>query len=263
MMTDLITFAFSMFLWIRGFSRGFMNTLINPFSIIVTSSLSAIYYQDHPKDWVISLSIGIIGPFILTFVIKSLLRTIAKATDTDIKPGLISRLAGSIISIAWGWVFVVFILIPIALLPPLWGKMWIAVHDDVIKSMSYNSVAKPLEKDIFTMLAAGDPFLSKKVSSLFDNASKNNAPTTTATDTPVNSDTRSLAEDPRFQEVMQDPEVKKDIDTHDFVKLMSNPKVMALTEKIMTDPATLHKVMELYSNQAKPQAIPPSSGSSS
>ena len=37
---------------------------------------------------------------------------------------------------------------------------------------------------------------------------------------------------------------------------MSNPKMMDLTQQIMSDPATMKKVMALYSSQAQAQALP-------
>ena len=72
--------------------------------------------------------------------------------------------------------------------------------------------------------------------------------------TASSNDAKSLAEDPRFQKVLQDPDIQKEIDAHDIVKLMSNPKMMDLIQQIMSDPATMKKIMALYSSQAQPQA---------
>jgi hypothetical protein len=226
---------------VRGSSRGFVRSLLGPFSIIVASILSIVYYQ-NTKEMVLSLAIGLVGPLFLQLLLKSFLKTWAKATNTDVKPDFLSRFGGSILTLIWGWVFIVFTLILLVVLPPL-GKTLAAVHNDVVKSISYCRIAKPLEDTFFA-------------------TSKKNIPVATNTD--LNLDVKSLTEDPRFQKVLQDPDIQQDIDTHDIVKLMSNPKMMALTQQIMSDPETIKKVMALYSSQIKPQTnFGPSSTSNS
>ncbi len=225
--TDLITISLSIFFLIRGASRGFLNSLLGPFSMIAATFLSIIYYQST-NNLVISLVIGLIGPLILNFSLKFLLGTWAEATDGDVKPNFLSRLGGSILTLIWGWVFIVFTLILLALLPPL-EKTLAAVHGDVTRSISY-SLARPL----------GDIFFA---------GPRQNVPV--ATSTTATNDAKSLAEDPRFQRVLQDPEVQKEVNAHDIFKLMGNPKMMALTQQIMSDPATMKKVLAIYSNNQK------------
>jgi hypothetical protein len=232
--TDFITFFLSIFLLIRGASRGFMNSLIPPFSIIVTTVLSTIYYQ-NTHDVIPSLIIGLIGPLFLNFLLKFLLKEWAGATNTEIKPDFLSCLGGSILTLIWGWVFIIFALILLVVLPP-WGKTLTTVHNDVSRSTSYTRIAEPWEGRLFAY-------------------SKQNVPA--ATNTSLSFDANSLAEDPRFQKIIQDPDVQKEIDAHDIVKLMSNPKIQALTRQIMSDPATMKKVLALYSSQAQLQGRVP------
>ncbi len=200
-----------------------MNSLLGPFSIIAATIISIIYYQ-NTKELIISLIIGLVGPFLLHFILRFFLKTWAVATNTDIKPGFVSRLGGAILTLIWGWVFIILFLIMLAVLPPLGGNLT-AVHNDVTRSRSY-SIAKPLQ-DIF-----------------FAAPQKN----VTATTNVPSFDAKSLAEDPRFQKILQDPEIQKEINEHDIVKLMSNPKMIELTNQIMSDPATLKKVMAIYSH---------------
>jgi uncharacterized membrane protein required for colicin V production len=234
--TDTIAFLLSVFFLFRGFSRGFMRSLLGPFSIIVATIISIIYYQ-ITQDLVLSLVIGLIGPFILHLLLKFFLKMLAKATNTEVPPGFLSRLGGAILTLAWGWVFIILTLLLLTLLPPL-GKTLASMRSDVTRSISY-TIAKPLE-DL-----------------LFASSKQNNAAVTSAA---PNNDAKSLAEDPRFQKVLQDPEVQKEIDAHDMVKLMSNPKMMDLTREILSDPATMKKVMAVYQNQ--PQASSSTSASS-
>ena len=138
-LTDIATLFLSIFFLVRGASRGVINSLISPFSIIVTTILSIIYYQ-ATKDIITSLAIGLIGPLILVLLLKFLLKTWAKATDRE-RPGFLSSLTGAILTFIWGWVFIILTLILLAVLPP-WGKTLTAVHDDVMKMLPGPSTAK-------------------------------------------------------------------------------------------------------------------------
>ena len=60
----------------------------------------------------------------------------------------------------------------------------------------------------------------------------------------------SLAQDPRFQSVFQDPEIQKAIAAQDYGKLMANPKIMGLTQELMSDPQAMKKLMAI-SGQAQ------------
>jgi len=231
--TDFITFFLSIYFLLRGASRGFMNSLMGPFSIIVATILSIIYYQ-NTKDIFISLLIGLIGPLGLHLLLKFLLKTWAKATNTDIKPNLLSGLAGAILTMIWGWVFIILTLILLAVLPPLGEKLTI-IRNDVTKSASYYFIAKPLEEKFFTA------------------SKQNNTPSQNIV---ASADAKSLADDPRFQKVLQDPDIQNEINARDFGKLMSNPKMMALTQQIMNDPETMKKIFALYRAQtSKSQQI--------
>jgi len=217
--TDIATFILSIFFLVRGASRGFMNSLTVPFSIIVATIISIIYYR-NTKDIIVSLGLGLIGPLLLNLLLKFLLKKWARATNTEIKPGFLSRLGGAILTLIWGWVFIILTLILLIVLPP-WGETLTAIHNDVVRSTS-GLIAKPLEEILFA-------------------ASK------------LNNDAKSLAQDPRFRKILQDPEIQKEIDAHDIGKLMSNPKMMDLVQQIMNDPVTMKKVMALYRSQAQPQ----------
>jgi len=226
--TDDITLLLSIFFIFRGSSRGFIRSLLAPFSIIVATILSILYYQ-ITKDMVLSLLIGLFGPMLLSFLLGMLLKSWAVATNTDIKPNFLSRLGGAFLTLVWGWVFIAFTLILLALLPP-WGRGLTMLRNDVTRSISY-SIVLPFKE------------------SIFPSPSKNVANITTAT-TVTNA--KSLADDPRFQKVLQDPDIQNEIAAHDFARLMSNPKMMELTKEIMNDPATMKKVLAVYSSQKQP-----------
>lgn len=212
----------------RGYSRGFMKSLMNPIAIIVTSIISIAYYQST-NDIVTSLAIGLIGPLALGIVLKFILNLWPKTFYSDVRTNLYSSLAGSVLTFAWGWIFIIFTLILLTVLPPLEDAL-INIHNDVVKSMSYNLVAKPLGTNIFGILKEG----------------------TTAPDNAGNGE-KSFFNDPRFQKIAQDPDVQQAVQAHDYVRLLSNPKVIALTNQVMSDPTALKEFMALYNNQKADQ----------
>ncbi len=217
---DFIAFFLSILLLIRGASRGFMNSLIVPFSIIVATIISIIYFQ-ITHEVITSLALGLISPLLLYLLLKFLLKKWATASYTVIHPNFLSRLGGAILTLIWGWAFIVFALILLAVLPP-WGKTLADLHDDVHNSASYIYIARPLGENFFTTYSSADA--------------------------------KSLALDPRFQETLRDPDIQKEIDARDIVKLMSNPKMINLTRQVLGDPATMKKLLALYSSQPHPQA---------
>ena len=227
--TDFIAIILSIFFLERGASRGLMRSLLGPFSMIVATIMAIVYYQ-ATQDMVVSLLIGLFGPILLHLILKFLLNTFAKATNTNIRPGFLSSLGGAILTLTWGWVFVVLTLTLLPLLPAR-GATLTVLHNDITNSFSYKITAPWVEKFI--------PALKGMSPDTKNVASK--------------SDAQSLAQDPRFQEILQDPEVQKDINDHDFTKLLSNPKMMALTQKIMSDPEMLKKVMAVYRSQTQQQ----------
>ncbi|MDE2027702.1 MAG: CvpA family protein [Candidatus Omnitrophica bacterium] len=235
--TDIITLLFSAFFLARGFIAGFVNSLIPPFSIIIGTLISYFYYLST-KHMLTSLALGVLAPLFIYAVCRTILGIWSKATNTDMKPGFVSSMTGAVLNLLWGWVFIIATLILLALLPPM-GKALTIVHNDITKSASY-ALAKPWQ----------DAFLaSQPKAAVPDNKTADG--TSGAANAPA---VQTLAQDARFKKVMNDPEIQHDIDSHNIIALMSNPKMMELTRQIMSDPETLKKVMAVYNSQQKPTA---------
>ena len=62
-------------------------------------------------------------------------------------------------------------------------------------------------------------------------------------------DMESLAQDPRFQKIYEDPQLQKDIADKNLPKLMSNPKILELTQQLMNDPQALKKLLAVYNSR--------------
>jgi uncharacterized membrane protein required for colicin V production len=224
--TDFIAIVLSVYLLALGSARGFMRSLLGPAALIL-ATMAGIFYYQLTRDLIMSLVIGLLGPILLHLLLKFLLKTFARATNTDTGPGFLSSVGGSLLTFAWGGVFMVLTLILLALLPAKIAP-WTTLHHDITTSISYTSTAPWIDKFF--------PVLQKNPSA--------------AANTSSTPDAQSLAQDPRFQKILQDPETQKEINNHDMGKLMTNPKIMALTQQIMSDPEMIKKVMAAYRNSS-------------
>ncbi len=229
--TDILTLILSIVFLMVGASRGFLQSLMGPVAMIVATIISIIYYQ-CTANIVVSLLIGLLGPILISLILKFLLRTWTVVTNSDIKPDALSAMAGAVLTFIWGWIFIIFTLILLTVLP-LWGDAFTAIHRDVAKSSSY-AMASHVEDRLFS-------------------GSKQNV--TAVASVASAADAKSLAQDPRFQAVLQDPDIQKDIEAHDIVKLMRNPKMMKLVQQLMSDPVAMKKLMALYRTQSQQQPI--------
>lgn len=233
-LTDLITGFLSLYLMALGYSRGFVRSLLGPIALVAATIFSVIYYQ-YTGRLISSLMIGLVGPLVLLFLLKFILKSWISATKSKEKPEFQSRLAGLVLTLVWGWVFIVLTLVLLAIFPSLNSTLTF-LHNDVTHSYSY-AAAKPLENLLIKPAAA--PPVHKGQSGR-------------VASTQPRAQAQSLAADPRFQKVLQDPEVQREIQERDYVKLMQNPKMMALTQQIMNDPSLMQKVLSVYKNH--PQA---------
>ena len=65
------------------------------------------------------------------------------------------------------------------------------------------------------------------------------------------------------QELLRDPEIKREVEAHDVTALLSNPKITNLSMKMISDPEMFGKIMAVYRNQTlkqqaqNPQAAKP------
>ena len=240
--TDLIVLIISVFSLMRGASRGFVRSLTGPFSMIVSTAISMFYFQ-ITQDMIASLIIAMAAPILIGILVNFLLNAWIKSTDRAVRPGFISRSAGALMTAIWSWVFIIFTLVLLGILPP-WGDRLTAIHNDVTRSASY-CIAKPIGNAFF-----GLPV--QKTSSATDNTTTNTSGANTSENATF--DAKTLAQDPRFQKILQDPEIQDEIKNHDITQLMNNPQMVKFIQQIMRDPETMKRIMTLYSNQTQPHA---------
>jgi hypothetical protein len=217
--TDILTFGCIIFLGVRGFQRGFLGSLFGPLALILASIVSIVYYLGT-KDLVVSLIIGLIGPFILAWILRASLKTWnqwKQVYNPDAQLSLISRIFGIFISVSWGLVMIIITVLLLVIVPPV-NESLKAMNRDIRSSWLY-SVIKPF--DMMAEEENKDP----------------NVPQTTPEQR-----IEALSQDARIQALLQDQQIQEAIQRKDYGFLMAHPKMTA----IMSDPTLVKKMLSLY-----------------
>ncbi len=210
-MTDIIVGFFLFLLIANGAYQGFLRSAVGPASIMV-ASLAAWIIFITTKNIGATLLVGLLGPFILGWGFSFLFKLFLPKHETPV-PSLISRVAGALLSVGWGAPILAGGIILLALIP-IQHPTLISMREDISRSVAY-AVMAPL-------VHLPDPRKTM-------NDEKQNQE---AAD--------DLTKDPRFQEMLQDPELLKAIEHKDFTKILSDPRIMALN----MDPAFVMKALK-------------------
>lgn len=206
--TDIVTILLSIVLILSGFNRGFLNSLLGPISLIIATILSIIYYKatnDVPK----SLCIGLFGPFILGWFLRSCVNSWFSLSGAQGSPSLLSRIAGALLTLSWGMVMFIISVLLLAIIPPV-NKPLDYLYRDIHNSHFYQ------------LIKFLDAYAADKPTS--------------------QTDLNALSEDKRIQDVVNDPSIREAINKKDYSALMSNPKIAALIQ----DPTLMKKMLGAY-----------------
>ena len=216
MLTDLIFLSLmSFFIW-HGATKGFIGSLVGPFSF-VAATYAAFCYYNITKNIVISLGIGLLGPFIL----KRLLRFIFQLSGDGQKLSPLSRAAGVCVSVLWGMAIVLPIVFMLTFLPPVFSA-W-----------------APIKKDIKTSCTF---ILIKQMTKLCNlPTAEMELPSSGKSSSPPSS-MKTLAQDQRMKNILSDPTIIKAIKDKNYAALFANPKILEAAQ----DPAFVQKLLSSY-----------------
>ncbi len=223
---DLLLTGLIAYFFLLGFMRGFLRSIFGPLALIAGSWIAFAYYQSSHNGF-IAFTIGIFAPMILGIFLRFFLSSWLKSLNPDAMPSAISRISGALITIAWGWTFVIFTVILIDLFP---GN---------IKQV------KPIQTLIHDSSIAKITVLPFRFLFIPDNINQGSSVSL--------SSAKELAQDPRLHELMDDPDIKTAAQEHNYAKLLQNPKIMKLTQEMMADPALMKKVLAAYGDLNKKQ----------
>lgn len=235
--TDKIVFFLAIYLFWRGWSKGFLQTMLGPISLIIATILSYVYYV-ITRNMIIAIAIATLGPIILSIVLSMTIGTLLLAADKK-NISLMSRFLGATINTVWGE-FLLITGILMLLFIPLKIPLVLGIQGDIQQSWSYLQV-KTKVNEIFGQDMAGtlDP---EKLAILTDPKALENLGKT--------KEFQDIMNDPLIQDLLNDPKTTMAIEQKDIGKLMQSPKFIAITK----NPDLLKKFLSLYGMILKPNA---------
>lgn len=226
---DIVLTLIAVYLFLLGFTRGFLRSIFGPIALVVGTWIAWMYYQTTHQSFT-AICIGIIAPMVLSILLRFVLAGWLKSLNPDEKLGIISRCVGSLITLIWGWVFVILCVVCLEVFPGINPTI-----EKMQASINTSNIAK-------VTIAPFKYFIIP-------------APKPSATAKPVSIE--ELAQDPRIATLLNDPEIQEAATKKDFVELLKNPKVMTLTQEMMKDPALMQKMLSMYQHLQKNQQIHP------
>ncbi|MEW5895528.1 MAG: CvpA family protein [Candidatus Omnitrophota bacterium] len=222
--------AIAFYFW-RGWSKGFILSLVGPVSLILCF-LYGFFYFKSTSNFLVGLLICLLGPMAINMIVSGLIATIKKAGKSDNKGGkeeseFLGRLAGGIFNIAWISLILFIMVIIISMIPfkiPGLANLGTAVKNSAVFSIISSGMG-----DRFSFLKKGvQPIDLEKAENYFPELKET-------------SEYLDLMKDDRVKDLMNDPSIIKKIEEKDFVALLNNPKIQA----IMNDPQLLRKFLIL------------------
>ncbi len=246
-LTDKIIFFTGLFLFWRGWSKGFPKTILGPLALIAGSALSYFYYL-LSHNLLAAVAIGIVAPIIFNVIFSMTLKMLF-SKDEKKHVSLLSRLSGGLLNTLWGEFFlltgvVLLMMIPLQL-PTLNNA-----QADIQSSYTYAQL-KPILHRLFNsetiaqydpskFIALSDPKVLKAIEK--------------------SKEYQDILNDERIQALLNDPAVTGQVKDKNIGQLVQNPKFIALTR----DPELLKKFLALYSTMlknAKTKTTGPNAGS--
>ncbi|MBZ0167415.1 MAG: hypothetical protein K8I00_11470 [Candidatus Omnitrophica bacterium] len=101
----------------RGWTKGFVGSLIGPISLFLGAGISYMYFQ-QTHNIMISGIISFFGPILIHITLSVVTNVSTYGTGKKPDPLLISSLFGSLFSVAWGGGILVVLMLMVMVLPP-------------------------------------------------------------------------------------------------------------------------------------------------
>jgi hypothetical protein len=228
--TDKIIFFSVIFLFWRGWSKGFAQTILGPLALIIGTILSFIYYIVF-RNLVIATAIGIIAPIIINIIFSMTLGVLFLGNEKK-NMSILNRFSGACINTFWGE-FLILTGLFLVILIPLHLPLVDTAQNDIKQSYTYAELTNYLNKTF--KIDINNNFDPSKLKALSDPQALDTLGKT--------KEFQEVLEDPLVQALLNDPKTTQAIEAKDIGQLLQNPKFIALTK----DPALLKKFLTLYS----------------
>ena len=115
--TDAIVAVILIYSSWDGWRRGFLRTLLGPVSLLLATIVSYFYYN-FTHDFLKSLLIGLIGPFVLNIILAVVLTLWNKTVNQNQKANNFSRAWGGLFNLVWMGGIILLTLVLLVFMPP-------------------------------------------------------------------------------------------------------------------------------------------------
>lgn len=227
--TDYIVLAIFIFSIWQGWARGLLRTIIGPGSLVAATLVSFFYYG-KTKDIVMSLLIGLIGPFLLQFIFSFVMKFASKVTPEEKSVSTVSRTLGAAFNLLWNSIFVLIFLSLILLIPAtIWKNN--PIQKDITDSFTHSLIKQHLpmiaEKTDHvqnTFIALQDPARQEKLES--------------------NPEFQEIKNNAKVKEILADQTLIEQIQNREISKVLSNPKI----QELLKDKTLVQNMLSLEKN---------------
>lgn len=223
---DYFIFGWCAYLALKGWRQGFLRSFVAPLSFCLALACGYHYYQNTHQ------LIGLIATIFLGKIVISIALSFMLSLffGKNSPPSPSSQAMGSLLSLSWGVLMVLSILLSFSLIKPSSFPF-----DNMIKPLFSSGSFLFVEKNIKPQL----PFFQKteKILAISKDPEK-------IEELQKQPGFKKFYEDKKIQEVVNNPEIQDLIKNKETFKLLNHPKITALLE----DPKTAKKFQEFYSS---------------
>lgn len=226
--TDIILAFIIILLFLRGWTRGFMRSILGPIAIFGAGWISMIYYA-QTQNILISALIGILGPLVIGIAVSLLLNALKLTKPKEERTcSPLSRFLGGCFTLSWTGTLLFLFLFLITIIP-LKINWLTSTQSHIENSMIYQKVVNSVKHVLPLSVQETNNTLHQLQDPEYANEIGNSK------------EYQSLENNKTYQEIMADEEIVTAIKEKNFVKLVSNEKFL----KAIQDKEFLSQMVEL------------------
>lgn len=254
-LTDGVVLILLLYYGLTGWRKGFLRSLLGPFSLLVCIYAAAAYFQKTHNIF-LSFSISFFGPFVINFLGSAIIRLIRIAGGQGDRPaGLLSRMLGASCNFLWGSAMITLMILLLSLSPVNFSQL-AQLKADVSNSRTFAFLSGKLQTYLPGMVA--QPQLPVQRSG--PRVSPGPSESALADQQLPGSqflveeipEAKAILEDERVKAMIADPEVAQLIKEKNYMQLLNNPKFT----KILEDPQLVMKFLEIHRKMGSPMSLP-------
>ena len=107
---DFIIYGCLLFYFIRGWKNGFLRTLLSPIAMVAGTALAYLYYQ-QTHDFVKSLILSILAPFVIGLVLRLIVKIYEHTGPKKNALGPLNRIGGGLLGVGWSGIWFVLVVV--------------------------------------------------------------------------------------------------------------------------------------------------------